>query len=742
MLLRTTVGIVAMCMSLAVQATVYSASKVVLNLCEKSGEDFDLKLLGETSDGHQIWACASPVSEYAKWMRWKVDDGKYISANVDVFNLNENYALSTSYKSTYRRLGMADTAYMHFLKLNSATSADFFISDGEHKPEFISQYQLSPQVTITVDSLEVDKTKTKRYRGTSAPDDIIFSNFRRAVHWKITGITVEAIQQVVVERSYDKGKTWEEMGYGDTLEGVSDSALSVTEETVRFRAVVYPKSHYKPVMDKEYWVSDNSQDYNIEWYNRVSNPGKRIIMNTGEGGGHDIEMYKIGVTPWGREVWTCNNTTGGVAYTNWRISTYSHPDFIKMSYNVPDFYTDLEYDIDDTNYISGTLRYIPAGPDVWHFIILNYNIPPGKYSGDLEYHHYINTRGSEQFNPVHLAIMARQKMEMEKPSITPTTATQNLKWRMYGASNKMLDSLVVEQSVDSAKTWTAIQTLKSFDESKFECEGSVTATFPVSCGAVRYRISGYPKYHFGPFVQNRVWRTEFVYDLSKEFSNCEIKVQEDHEVSKDKFTDDEDPAKRTFETRIYTFAYDGYDGYFGHADLQYSVDGGKTWNDLATTPHHIDYTTVKVPAGYTEYLFRVKAYPKDDYSYFAGLYKTAVTDEPQRVSYSPAISELAVAGEPEPVANYNDIATIPVHYALNDDLYQIRSKATISFSYDEGLSWHKLKSFAPKKEDTVNINVDTANYQNCKFRISVQGIVNGKTSTYTKETESTAIKNK
>lgn len=741
MLLRTTVGIVAMCMSLAVQATIYSASKVVLNLCEKSGEDFDLKLLGETSDGHQIWACASPFSEYAKWMRWKVDNGKYISANVDAFNLNESYALSTSYKSTYRRLGAADTAYIHFLKVNSATSANFFISDGEHTPEFISQYQLSPKVTITVDSVKIDDF-SRQYRLTSAPDDIIYSDFRRPVHWKITGITQEAIQQVVVERSYDKGKTWKVLGYGDTLEGVADSALSVYEETVRFRAVVYPKSHYKPVMDKEYWVSDESQDYNIEWYNRVSNPGRDVVMNTGQGTGTDIHMYKIGVTPWGREVWTCNNTTGGVAYSTWSISTYSHPGYLKMSAMVHDFYTDVEYDIDDTYYLSGCLRYVPEGPDVWHFIILNYNNPPGWDQGDQEYHHYINTRGSEHFNPIHLAVMARQKMEMEKPTVTPQKATQNLKWRMYGASNKMLDSLVVEQSVDSAKTWTAIQTVKSFDESKFECDGSVTAEFPVSCGAVRYRISGYPKYHFGPFVQNRVWRTEFVYDMTTEFSNCEIKVQEGREVKKDNFTDNEDPAKRTFETRIRTYAYeDKYSGYFDHADLQYSLDGGKTWTDLATSPLYLDYTTVNVPAGYTEYLFRVKVYPKDEYSYFAGLYKSAVTDEPQRVSYSPAVTELAVAGEPEPVANYNDIATIPVHYAINDDLYLLRKKATISFSYDEGLSWHKLKSFVPKKEDTVKINVDTANYQNCKFRISVQGMINGNTNTYTMETENTAIKN-
>ncbi len=124
--------------------TQYEAKSVMVNNGYRSTEKYAnydqyYQLIGKSSDGYQIWALDfTPAHDKAyDYGKWKINGGDYISTNVDTFDENCCYSLSSNYGGTvvnrYRSMinvcngTKSGARFCHFMKPLSPTTAKFMV---------------------------------------------------------------------------------------------------------------------------------------------------------------------------------------------------------------------------------------------------------------------------------------------------------------------------------------------------------------------------------------------------------------------------------------------------------------------------------------------------------------------------------------------------------------------------------------------------------------------------------------
>ncbi len=698
-----------MCCAVTTHATVYEASTVTM---KTSNADYSMSLLGETSDGYQIWACqAASSSSDLKGAEWQIDGGKTISFPVNYFSTNAKWSLQTSSVKTYEnyeRNLRVNAENQHFLKVKSQTTADFFTWDMTETPKFISEFTLAGGLSASID-------------GGSSHYGVNNKTYVHKLTWAYSGMTSVVVDRLTIELSYDKGKTWTSAGeYAGDASSI-DVQLPLDKESVRYRVTAYPKDAYKIVADKDCYVAETS-DYDISSPTRVIYNASKVIMNTGSGNGTDISMTKLGVCKDGYQLWVCQGIDD-YAYTKWYID-----DGGAISYSYGDFFSNTQYMLTE-DYTTTSLRYVPQGSKHYHFVK-----PKGKVLAN-----YFTWYGTEAFKPFGYYLSAKCTVGTNSGIYLDNKENrlkQALQWNFKNVSVIMIDHVDLEMSLDGGETWENVSTQSSgVDDPRYYSTGaSCVAYIGEKATKVRYRVTVYPKDCYKCVVENGYWRAETEdYPVTLPDVTCSIKAVA---LDRDAYNQDATTKERTYVAEVSWTALEEISDKFGGAEIQYSVDNGDTWTTTDTVTVVSGTQKVNVPTGYTNYMFRINPYAKAPWSEFAAYRPTAESDA-LTTDYAPAVKSLSVAGKADDLT-YGQFRKVTLDYSLNDDLAQTCSRAYMAYSYDNGATWIKMKGFVPASSGQQTILTDASKSQ-CKFRILVNSVVDGTNKPCTFETDNISL---
>lgn len=686
-------------------ATAYEAKNVTMSTLLKNADESVFALIGETADGCQVW-CGKYPFRGAYSAVWRVD-ARSMSAPTDAFETGTKYELDTYFAKYYNKTRQVatDSTDMYFLKVKSSASADLFAWDGTNTPDFIHEFRIEPVVTMTTGKV-------------SNIDD--GQRLKQTVAWNVAGLGEVSMDSVVIERSYDGGKTWTRTESSDKLSGSADVVLPINKDSVCYRATAYANNDYRLLIDDDRYVSEQTASTNIANTSRVIYNASSVTMTVGVWG-TDISMSLLGVAYDGCQIWACNNTTGKYRYTHWTIDGNRG-----KLYNHNDLYTNTLYHHLIPSPGWAALRDVPDGSQYFHFIKLY----------DKETYDYFNWAGDTRFRPTMFYLPARMAIAPTSADATVAdgNATQAVAWSMKGVNTKIIDRIVAEVSCDGGKTWREAATVAAPQGERMECGDTLAVSIPAEGTTARFRLTAYAKNEYKVVVENGLWTTESDdYPLAVAGTKCSLKATALH---RDSYADNADMAKRTINADVEWTAYEDAADMFGHAEIQCSTDNGNTWTTTDTVATVKGERTVKVPVGYTRYLLRIKAHPADALDSVALLQPTAKSNA-LKTTYSPAITAFAASGDVK-TDEYGKLATIEVSYALNDDLWQTRGMAYLSYSYDDGQTWRRTKGFNPSRQGSKTIAVEKDQGQ-CRLRLEVEAAIDGKTKTYELDTNDIAL---
>lgn len=297
---RLVVGLVALCCAITTHATGYEASSVTM---KTSSSDYAMSLLGETSDGYQIWGYQSTTTGI-KQTEWQIDGGTAISFPISYFGTNSKRTLQTSTArsyTSYERNLTTDAQNSHLLKVKSQTTADFFTWDMTSVPTFASEFTVTGSLSAAVSGGQYTNSN---------------KSYTKTVSWSYTGITNALIDHLGIEASYDKGKAWTFVATATADATSADVEIDMSKTYVRYRVTAYTKDAYKLVADDSF--AAETEDCSISAYSRVIYNASSVVMNTGSGTGTDISYTKLGTCYSGYQIWACQGIDSEV-YTQWKI---------------------------------------------------------------------------------------------------------------------------------------------------------------------------------------------------------------------------------------------------------------------------------------------------------------------------------------------------------------------------------------------------------------------------------------
>ncbi len=540
------------------------------------------------------------------------------------------------------------------------------------------------------------------------------TNYIHLLKYSITGMSEDVFSSGDIMLSYDGGTTWSIACGGLTMMNASmPILLPLDKDKVRYRIIVYPKDDYKDQYTQDELTYETA-DYDINVDARVVYSASKVVMNTGQFSGTDVNLSLLGVTKGGYQIWGCQGIDSHI-YTQWRID-----DGSKLSLDLYDFYSNTNYTL-TTNYSATYHRQVPDGTQHYHFIKVK-----GQTSAE-----YITWYGTENFRPYSYYLYSRFEFAPTTDITYSKTApemTQSIKYALKAIDGKVLDNIAVMASTDHGKTWMKVGGMTSgFDEGTKEFTNTETVTIPTIADTVRYKIIATAKSSYALLADNGCWTYEtedYPVDLSA--LNCSLQVETPNRST---YTQDATTNVRTYDAKMTwkVLCQEMIDA----VDLQCSTDNGNTWTTIGTNNNAEGTETMKIPVTGTRYLFRAVPVLKEEFADVDILNQKAEAEV--AMTYDP-IATLTIS-ENTAMKDYEDqFHSITLNYTLNDDLWQTCEDASIAYSYDNGKSWMKLKSFTPSQTGEPTVTID-ASEQQCKFRIQVKGGYTDANNYYTAETD-------
>ena len=661
--------------------TPYTASKVVMSYNSGSRQ---MELIGTNADGYQIWTCPNDSgTAYQKYARWSIDDGDKISqANRSIFFANKKWELNTEYNNGSDCYTSIDSTDFYFLKVKTQTTADLLVWDRKKRPSFGSEFQVTGTVTPIVNEQSMSNNKATHIVGLS------YSGFKEFI-----------FDYARIEYSYDKGATWQ------VAESNMDalSAASITHYCdygqVRYRITVFPSDCYRVVLESDSIVTETG-DYNLKF---IPYQAKKVIMNTGAGSGTDISMSYIGITEEGYQIWACQGIDAH-RYTTWKID-----DGKKLSLSIGDFFSNTYYTLAD-DYYSTDYRDVPNGTQHLHVIKVK-----GESAAD-----YFTWFGSSTFHPYSYYVNPTINLKTKSGCTVNDSNNglrQELAYTIDEVNGLIIDHFVIETSYDSGKTWKEIcrSADSPFEEATYHHENTLTADLTGEGETVRYRFSVYPKDFYKVLVKNGclTYETE---DQTITIDDVDFSLKAN---TIDHTAYNENEGKRTYTANITWDVLSKKADWLYSVIFKYSLDNGDTWNTVDGSFNASGTQDIRVPAGYTHYKICVEPSLKHDLSSIAAIHHTVVDEV--TTTYAPAITSFAV-DSCSSVIGCGHLRSVTCSYALNDDLWQTRHYAVISYSYDNGSTWMPTKQFVPDKTGSRTLTVDASHGQ-CQLRLEVMSLI-------------------
>ncbi len=454
----------------ALADTVVTAKSVVVSTADKGSAE--MTLIGTTNQGQQVWA--SPIGEQANGTQtvWKVDGNNNLSAN-EAYFYPGSYTLTTGYTESFGRKLSGQADLYQFLTLQSATSANLYIPYSA-KPKNDEELLICPTVTL------------------SSSTDYTFndgnSTLTQKVTYTATGLVDAGVDHAVLKYSYDGGLSWDSLTSSSALASYTfDVAHKYSEDKVRYRLTLYPKSQYLPVLDNTQWESAETNDIDISCDSRKKYTASSVVMKLGGQTSSDqIPYSNLGLTGKGYQVWSAkvgssHNTSGSfwVVDGGSDISNDGNTATGSLSSN-------NVYKL-DTSFGWSSEKKTVYDDDYTHFL---------KVYGQTEAY-YFSWKYNDSFSGVTDFRIAAKCAVEPSSNLTPNTADDNLSQTVLctvsNANILMLNNATVEYSCDGGTTWTASQNVTALTASTSDpCVSTCTASFndiPVSATKIRYRVT-------------------------------------------------------------------------------------------------------------------------------------------------------------------------------------------------------------------------------------------------------------
>lgn len=226
--------------------TQYEASSVMVNNGYRATEKYGnynqyYHLIAKSSDGYQIWAMEfTPTYEKAyDYAKWKINGGEYISSNVDSFEANGSYSLSTNYGGTvtnYLRTMInvcngtkSGARFCHFIKPLSPTTAKFMA------------YRVGTDYTnvnFAIDTYVKMSTASTTY-------DVAGMKHIIKVAWHFDNVNDEVIDNVAICAQMEGIESPTEYVTSGRCSGVTEVEVPWNIKNVTITARVTPKDCYK-----------------------------------------------------------------------------------------------------------------------------------------------------------------------------------------------------------------------------------------------------------------------------------------------------------------------------------------------------------------------------------------------------------------------------------------------------------------------------------------------------------------
>ncbi len=662
--------------------TAYIASKVVMSYILGSRE---MALLGTTSDGYQIWAYPNDSKmAYEKYAQWTIDDGTPISQNNrNDFVANYKWELNTDFNSESTRRTSNDTTANHFLKVKTRTTADFFTWSPPNIPSFAKEFQLAGTITPYVADINIEEDEM---------------HITHQVAMNYTGFDGNIFDYARIEYSFDQGSTWQLVD--SFLPPTSSTPVRFTGEhrLVRYRATLFPMSYFKPVLEKDSFVCE-SEDFELHPapYN-----ASKVIMNTGNPG-TDVYMTYLGKTKVGYQIWACQGIDSH-RYTYWKIDNGQ-----KLSLSIGDFYSNTDYTL-MTDYNSGNYRDIPNGSAHYHYIKVK-----GKEAAD-----YCTWYGDKTFHPYSFYVFADITLKPVSDffiSETKTGVQQDLSYTIDDVNGEMINYVLIEASYNQGQSWTEIYRSAdgTFTKGSLSFSNTLTANLTGEGDSVRYRLRLYPKDGYKTLTRDGYW--------TYETENFLITIPDDdiditaNAIDRTAYTDNEATNKRTYTANISWNVPNKKTDWIYSLNFKYSTDNGNTWMNTDNSYDTNGTLDVKVPAGYTHYLLSVDLNLKSKLLDIPALHRSIIASDTLIVTYKPAVTSFAI-DSCIAISDNGQLRSVTCNYTLNEDLWQLRDYAVISYSYDNGKTWNATKQFFPNKSGNCTLIIDTSRGQ-CRLRLEV-----------------------
>ncbi len=233
--------------------TRFMARNIYFHMEQEASQGY-MTLLGKNKYGQQLW-----------YFNASNDTSLGICVNYDdPSNYNTKYALFYDEDPWQDLMPGFSWCYEKYHYFVDGPAEHFFLLYGEAHA-YYAIYQNDNWVVKR--SEEGDYTVTAHPTVTASEPtlDAATGAYVQSISWNVNDITEAVCSNVEIQASYDGGQNWTKVNESSELSGtVTGVYIARIADKVRYRALVYPKDHFKMVVTDDIpWTSADTPDFTI-----------------------------------------------------------------------------------------------------------------------------------------------------------------------------------------------------------------------------------------------------------------------------------------------------------------------------------------------------------------------------------------------------------------------------------------------------------------------------------------------
>lgn len=434
--------------------TRFMARNIYFHMEQEASQGY-MTLLGKNKYGQQLW-----------YFNASNDTSLGICVNYDdPSNYNTKYALFYDEDPWQDLMPGFSWCYEKYHYFVDGPAEHFFLLYGEAHA-YYAIYQNDKWVVKR--SEEGDYTVTAHPTVTASEPtlDAATGAYVQSISWNVNDITEAVCSNVEIQASYDGGQNWAKVNESSELSGtVTGVYISRAAEKVRYRALVYPKDHFKMVVTDDIpWISPDTPDFSLSPIHITSTLS---IDNVRNNFANATDVYARTYSP--TLTWTIPTAYSSVINN------------VSVQYCTKDMGSDWQELFQTTNVIGQKTVTVPVGIDSFLFRMVITpkeglaQFPANSVSDTLT----AVTNYEPAFSKIAIEGSVGANYDATANTYTPTLAyTMNTDlWQTR------LGKAFVYYSTDEGATWTLAKTVDSPAQS-----GKILVTIPADGKKYQFRI--------------------------------------------------------------------------------------------------------------------------------------------------------------------------------------------------------------------------------------------------------------